>query len=81
MSAYKKAIHLASGKLSDLYAEVEKAEQNSAKNAKQLRTKYDREINLLSKKKLLNIKKLSLLGILDRIFCCKNLKLEMYPKL
>ncbi len=57
LSAYKKAIHLASGKLSDLYAEVEKAEQNSTKNAKQLRTKYDREINLLAKKEVTEYKK------------------------
>ncbi len=57
LSAYKKAIHLATGKLSDLYAEVEKAEQNSAKNAKQLRTKYDREINLLAKKEVTEYKK------------------------
>ena len=44
LSAYKKARHLASGKLSDLYYELEIAEEKSAKNAKQLRTKYEREL-------------------------------------
>ncbi len=44
LSAYKKARHLASGKLSDLYDELENAEEKSAKNAKQLRAKYEREL-------------------------------------
>ncbi len=44
LSAYKKARHLASGKLSNLYDELEIAEEKSAKNAKQLRAKYEREL-------------------------------------
>ena len=57
LSAYKKAIHLASGKLSDLYEQVVNAEESNQKNAKQLRTKYDRELNVLSKKETLEYKK------------------------
>ena len=44
LSNYKKAHHLATGKLSDLYEQVEQAESKSLKSAVQLRKKYDREI-------------------------------------
>lgn len=43
LSNYKKASHLATGKLSDLYDEVEQAELKSLKSAVQLRKRYERE--------------------------------------
>ena len=49
---YKKARQLASGKLSDLYDQVEEAEENKTKDADKLRKKYEREINLLIKTEL-----------------------------
>ncbi len=45
LSNYKKAHHLATGKLSDLYEQVEQAESKSLKSAVQLRKKYDRELS------------------------------------
>ena len=51
-SKYKKARHLASGKLSDLYEQVELAEENGIKDAEKLRKKYEREISLLIKNEL-----------------------------
>jgi superfamily II DNA or RNA helicase len=51
-SKYKKARHLASGKLSDLYEQVELAEENDSKDAEKLRKKYEREISLLIKNEL-----------------------------
>ena len=51
-SKYKKARHLASGKLSDLYEQVELAEENGFKDAEKLRKKYEREISLLIKNEL-----------------------------
>ena len=51
-SKYKKARHLASGKLSDLYEQVELAEENGSKDAEKLRKKYEREIILLIKNEL-----------------------------
>jgi intein/homing endonuclease len=54
---YKKARQLASGKLSDLYEEVEKAEENGTKDAEKLRKKYEREIGLLIKTELAAYKK------------------------
>lgn len=49
---YKKARQIASGKLSDLYVQVEKAEENQSKDADKLRKKYEREIGLLIKTEL-----------------------------
>ncbi len=57
LSAYKKARHLASGKLSDLYEQVEKAEEQGHKNAEQLRKKYEREISSIVKVELAAMKK------------------------
>jgi len=57
LSNYKKATRLASGKLSDLYEKVEKAEESSAKNLTQLRKQYDRELSILVKNELLAYKK------------------------
>jgi len=51
-SKYKKARQLASGKLADLYEQVELAELNVSKDAEKLRKKYEREINLLIKNEL-----------------------------
>ena len=51
-SKYKKARYTASGKLSDLYEQVELAEENGSKDAEKLRKKYDREISLLIKNEL-----------------------------
>jgi superfamily II DNA or RNA helicase len=51
-SKYKKARHLASGKLSDLYEQVELAEEKGLKDAEKLRKKYEREISLLIKNEL-----------------------------
>jgi len=56
-SKYKKARQLASGKLSDLYVEVETAEENQSKDADKLRKKYEREIGLLIKTELAAYKK------------------------
>ena len=49
---YKKARQIASGKLSDLYVQVETAEENQSKDADKLRKKYEREISLLIKTEL-----------------------------
>ena len=49
---YKKARYTASGKLSDLYEQVELAEENGSKDAEKLRKKYEREISLLIKNEL-----------------------------
>ena len=57
LSTYKKARQLASGKLSDLYEQVEKAEEIGAKDAEKLRKKYGREISLLIKTELAAYKK------------------------
>ena len=54
---YKKARQLASGKLSDLYEQVELAEENQSKDADKLRKKYEREISLLIKTELAAYKK------------------------
>ncbi len=54
---YKKARQLASGKLSDLYEQVESAEENQSKDADKLRKKYEREISLLIKTELAAYKK------------------------
>ena len=51
-SKYKKARYTASGKLSDLYEQVELAEENGSKDAEKLRKKYEREISLLIKNEL-----------------------------
>jgi len=51
-SKYKKARQIASGKLSDLYVQVETAEENQSKDADKLRKKYEREISLLIKTEL-----------------------------
>ena len=51
-SKYKKARYTASGKLSDLYEQVELAEENVSKDAEKLRKKYDREISLVIKNEL-----------------------------
>jgi len=56
-SKYKKARQLASGKLSDLYEQVETAEENQSKDADKLRKKYEREISLLVKTELAAYKK------------------------
>jgi superfamily II DNA or RNA helicase len=56
-SAYKKARHTASGKLSDLYDQVELAEETQSKDADKLRKKYEREINNLIKTELANLRK------------------------
>jgi superfamily II DNA or RNA helicase len=54
---YKKARQIASGKLSDLYVQVETAEENQSKDADKLRKKYEREIGLLIKTELAAYKK------------------------
>ena len=51
-SKYKKARYTASGKLSDLYEQVELAEENGSKDVEKLRKKYEREISLLIKNEL-----------------------------
>ena len=51
-SKYKKARYTASGKLSDLYEQVEFAEENGSKDAEKLRKKYEREVSLLIKNEL-----------------------------
>jgi superfamily II DNA or RNA helicase len=51
-SKFKKARYTASGKLSDLYEQVELAEENGSKDAEKLRKKYEREISLLIKNEL-----------------------------
>jgi len=51
-STYKKARYTASGKLSDLYEQIELAEENGSKDAEKLRKKYEREISLLIKNEL-----------------------------
>mgnify|MGYP000190475651 CR=1 FL=1 len=51
-STYKKARYTASGKLSDLYEQVELAEENGSKDVEKLRKKYEREISLLIKNEL-----------------------------
>jgi len=51
-SKYKKARYTASGKLSDLYEQVELAEENGSKDAEKLRKKYEREVSLLIKNEL-----------------------------
>lgn len=57
ISVYKKARHLASGKLSDFYEQVEKAEEQGLKSAEQLRKKYEREISTIVKVELAAMKK------------------------
>jgi superfamily II DNA or RNA helicase len=57
LSKYKKARQIASGKLSDLYVQVEEAEENQSKDADKLRKKYEREIGLLIKTELAAYKK------------------------
>ena len=57
IAKYKKARQIAAGKLSDLYDQVEKAEENQTKDADKLRKKYEREIGLLVKTELAAYKK------------------------